>query len=202
MSCLLRMTAMGEDWTKRRAVPQDEPCLVSMWLKSYAHSREVREMFPGAREPGNADQFDYWRTYQPIVTSLVRSADVEVLCDPDRATYECGPAVILAWACTSGPLVYWVSVKHRVRRIDIDLARDMAGDLVGHLVERSARSMFDLVDMAGLGVPSPWRRDRHWLRSLVELHRQMLEGDRITEAVGRHLFDTARAVWTPNGEAA
>jgi hypothetical protein len=191
------------DWTKRRSLPEDENCLASMWLKGYAHSREMREAFPRARESGHADEIRYWRVYQPIVTGLLRSARVEVLCDPERATYAPGkPAVIWAWACTSGPLVYWVGVKSRVKRSDEALARDMVGDLVGHLYSERASSMFDLVDLVSLGVPSPWRRDRDWLKTLVSLSQRVLERDAVTASVGGFVLDAHRAAWTPNGEAA
>lgn len=191
------------DWTIRNAVPEDEPCLASMWLKGFAHSRE--HGIEDANRDGTPAEVRYWQVYQPIVTGLLRTAQVRVLCDPARSEYVDGrPAVIWAWACLAPGLAWWVGVKRAVKKADPELARDMVAELVG---SDARTAMFDLVDLrgvrtpAGLGAslaPPGWTKDRTWLWTMAKLSAARLEADALTCRVARHITDPARAEWSPS----
>lgn len=199
------MTA-GSDWTIRAGVPEDEGCLVSMWLKGYAHSRDARESgYADAREDGSPDEIAFWRVHQPIVTSLVRRATVRVACDPARSTYEPGrPAVIWAWTCSSPGMLHWVAVKRSVvRLLGADVAREMVADLLGADMHADIRVMFDLVDLRPLNVNGEkWKRDRRWINALRSLSARVLDGDALLHTVALDILDEDREEWQPNNERA
>lgn len=193
------------DWIIRVAVPEDEPCLVSMWLKSYAHSRDVRESgLDSASVDGHPHEVRYWKIHQPIVTSLVRTGRVRVACPPDRATYERGPAVIAAWSCESDGLVHWVGVKRSVMKIaQGEEARELVGDLLGDGLGAALRTTFDLMDLRAIGLhPEGWKRDRGWLTGLRSLSTRLLDRDATYTSVGQHLLDERRQEWRQESERA
>jgi hypothetical protein len=187
------------DWTIRDSVPEDESALASMWLKAYANSSDALWDFPGANERATPAEVAYWRAYQPIVTALLRSADVQVLCDPERATYEGGKrAVIWAWACTLDDRVFWASVKRAVVRADVDLARDMVRALLGPQLAAPCEAEFHQMDLHRLGlVPETWKTVHDWRRAMLGMSAAVLEGDVLTAVVGAHILDPARPVWKP-----
>lgn len=194
---------VSAEWVIRPSLPDDESCLVSTWLKGYAHADEVRDRFPGASQDGSQDHIRFWRVYQPIVEALLRgAADVQVICDPARATYEPdSPAVIWAWACTSPDAVHWVCVKRSAAKAG--LAADMVRDLLGDRVTRDQRTTFELVDMTRtVKVPKIWKRDRGWLNAMRTLSSRMLAGDSLTANVGGHVLDLRRREWRPGTERA
>lgn len=187
------------DWIVRDAVPEDEPAMASMWLRAYANSADAQRDFPGANEKASPAEVAYWRTYQPIVTALLRSADVQVLCDPERATYEGGRrAVLWAWSCTMQGRVFWVGVKRAVVSADADLAKDMVRALIGPQLAATSTAEFHLMDLHRLGmVPAAWKRGDVWRRSMLGLSAAVLGGDVLTAVVGAHVLDPARPVWKP-----
>lgn len=190
------------DWKIRAAVPEDEGCLVSMWLKGFAHAREVREAgFEGANIDGSSAEIRFWKVHQPIVEALVRACDVSVLCDPERATYEPGrPAVIWGWCCTTADTVHWVAIKRSAAKAG--LGEDIARALLGERFDGQQRTTFELVDLAKLKlVPAGWSLDRPWLRSLRSLSAGILRHDPLYAAVAEHVLDGQRAEWQP-GRAA
>lgn len=190
---------MGEPWVVRDAVPEDEACLASMWLAGYARSREHGH--DGAGKKGSPEQIQYWRVHQPIVTSLLRSCRVRVLCDAERVTYRPGShAVIWAWSCSDGDYLHWVGIKSRM----VQTADDAAGffeDVVPEELRASRmRTTFDLVDLVGRGlVPSHWTRDRSWLPALRKLSERMLQPDLGRFAkVAASVLDVTRTPWEPS----
>jgi hypothetical protein len=185
---------VSAEWIIRASVPEDEDCLVSTWLQGYARSDEVRERYPEAGQGGHTDQIRFWKVYQPIVTALVRGADVRVVCPPDRATYEGGPAVIFAWACCSDDTTHWVCVKRSARAAGF--ADELVRMLIGERLEREQKTTFELVDLSKtLRVPKQWRRERGWLNAMRTLSARMLAGDKLTAQVGAHVLDTRREEW-------
>jgi hypothetical protein len=187
------------DWTIRDAVPEDEPALVSMWLRAYAHSADARADFPGCHEKASPAEIAYWRAYQPIVTAILRAADVQVLCDPERVDYRHGQrAVIWAWTCTLGHRVFWASVKRPIVAGDPELARDMVRDLLGDVLDAPAVAEWHQMDLHRLGmVPSGWKRGGAWRSAMLSLSQALLDGDALTAVVGAHILDPARPVWKP-----
>lgn len=192
------------DWVSRAAVADDEPCLASMWLKAYAHSRDAAQTHPGATKAGSPDEVRFWRAYQPIVTALLRGADVTVLCDPERSTYQGGKkAVIWAWSCTWDERVFWVGIKRAISAASPELAADMARDLLGPLLGQRAVMEFHPMDLHRLGlIPEQWRSGGAWLRSMLGLSSAVGAGDELSRAVGAYVLDPERAPWSPEGEAA
>lgn len=173
-----------------------------MWLKSYAHSSDMRELgLEQASVDGHPDEIRHWKIHQPIVTALIRGASIRVACDPERSTYEPGsPAVIWAWACLSGDVVHYVGIKRSASKAG--LAADLVRDLLGERLDGAQRTTFDLVDMARLKlVPPQWRRDRGWLSALRSLSTRVLDRDPLFASVGAHVLDSQRSEWKP-GRAA
>jgi len=167
-----------------------------MWLGSYARSNEVeRQSMLGADVKGSPEQIRYWRVYQPIVTTRLRSARVLVACDPERAGYEIGrPAVIWAWCCVDDEAVHWVAVKHSAAKAG--LAPDLVADLLGVRLEQEQRTTFELVDMAKLRlVPKAWKRDMGWLSSLRSMSMRVSKKDASYLAAANHLLDANRDEW-------
>lgn len=191
------------DWTVRPYVAEDEGCVVSMWLKSYAHAREVAETgLARASEDGHPDEIRFWKIHQPIVMGLLGESEVLVACDPERSTYEPGaPAVIWAWACVSGDTVHWVAVKRSAAKAG--LGEDLVRALLGDRLEREQRTTFEMPDLARLRlIPKAWKRDRGWLSALRSLSTRMLDRDRLFGAVGAHVLDQRREEWRLSSERA
>lgn len=194
---------MSGDWTIRDYLDDDENCVASMWLKSYAHSSDMRELgLEQASVDAHPDEIRHWRIHQPIVTALIRgNTTIRVACDPERADYESGaPAVIWAWACFSGDVIHYVGIKRSASKAG--LAPDLARALLGDKLDGPQRTTFDLVDLARLKlVPQQWRRDRGWLSALRSLSTRVLDQDPLFTAVGAHVLDTQRQTWAPKRAA-
>ncbi len=190
------------DWTYRDAEPEDEDCLASMWLGSYASSSEAQDAFAGAEVSGSAEQIRYWRVHQPIVTALLRSARVVVACDPQRASYEPGrPAIIVAWACMDDEAVHWVAVKRNASKAGF--GEELVRGLLGERLERDQRTTFELVDMAKLRlIPKHWKRDRGWLSSLRSMSQRVGKRDAAYVAAASHVLDARRDEWKTGKERA
>lgn len=179
-----------------------------MWLKSYAHSRDIRETgLQHADVDGHVDELRYWKIHQPIVTQLLRCATVKVACPPGRSTYEHGPAVIAGWVCMSPGMVHWVGVKRSIMRIGAntseegEAARDLVRDLIGPELATPRRLSFDLMDMRAIrAIPEHWRRHRGWLQSLREVVVKRLDGDQFFSTIVDSLMETAE--WESQEERA
>jgi hypothetical protein len=192
------------DWIIRESVPQDESCLVSTWLKSFAHSKDIAETgLANAHVDGHQDEIRYWRIHQPIVTALLSRCSVRVACAEGRSEYAEGkPAIILAWACLSPNYVHWVCVKRNVARIaNGEVAREIVADLLGDAWNQDRRMTFDLLDLRKLGpYPETWRRDRSWLSTMRSLSVKRLEKDATFGEVASDVL--ASREWRPNSERA
>lgn len=173
-----------------------------MWLKSQMHARDTLESgLSQAHVDGHPDEIRAWKILQPIVTCLVRQAEVIVACDPERSTYEPGlPAVIWGWAVTEAETVHGVGIKRSVVRAG--LGEDLARDLLGERLTTPQRTTFELVDLAKLKlIPKEWRRDRGWLSALRSLSTRVLDGDPMFAAVGGYVLAN-RDGWRPSSERA
>lgn len=190
---------MSIPWVIRPFEADDENCCVSMWLKSYAHAREVSDAgFRKASVDGSDDELRYWSTHQPIVSALLGSSEVRVACDPARVATgdDGGPSVIWAWACVGPDSVHWVGVKRSVVRAG--LGEDIVHNLLGDRIDREQTVTFELTDLKRIGLhPEKWRRDRGWLSGLRELSSRVLDGDRAYSALAAHLLDPRREAWRP-----
>lgn len=185
-------------------MPEDEGCLASMWLKSYAHSREVKDTgLEAAALDGHTDEIRFWKIYQPIVTALLRGGSVKVACDPGRATYEDHPAVIAGWACTTPGYVHWVGVKRNIMKVP-GAGEDLVHDLLGPLLDTPGiRMSFESMDLRKLAmIPDHWKRDRSWLTGLRAMSTRLLDRDDAYRSVGAYLLDHRREEWRQNSERA
>ena len=170
------------EWIKRAYLPEeDESALVYLWCASYMRSlegvargaylehgsAEAQKQVPAIR----AARRELWAEQAPLVETLLARTDVEVVCDPERATAsDAGPAVIWGFACTSGDVVHYVSVKRDA--VKAGIGADIARDLLGARLERACTFTHDLVEMrtgsCGLRLPRSWGWDSLWLaRRLV-----------------------------------
>lgn len=175
-----------------------------MWLRQLCAGQDAKAAgLVEARESGSATQIEWWAQHQPIVTALMHSADIVVACDPERATYADGPAVIWAWAATKGDIVYGFGMKRRFAREMRDFAKDLATELLGDRLTRSQMTVMDLVDLAALRmIPPTWRRERGWISSLRQLSQRHIEHDATFLDVARHVLDPNRAPWVPSSRRA
>lgn len=193
------------DWTLRPAVAEDEDCIASMWLRQLCSGQDAKAAgMTLAREPGSASQIEYWEVHQPIVTGLIRGADVLVACDPERSTYEPGaPAVIWAWAVTHGDIVYGFGIKRRIVREARDVAKDLTREVLAGALDRPMRTVLDLVDLAGLRlIPPTWKRERGWASSLRQVSERVIGQDPLYQAVAGYILDPTRERWRPSSKRA
>lgn len=187
------------DWIIRPAVPEDEDCIASMWLRQLCHGQDARAAgLKDAAQRGSEAQISYWEQHQPIVTALVRGAQVTVACDPERSRYEPGaPAVVWGWSVCDGDIVYGVGIKRRVARAG--LGQDIARALLGDRLERHQRTVMDLVDLSALRmIPQTWGRERGWISSLRQVSQRVLDGDALFRTVAEHVLDPSRERWMPS----
>ncbi len=185
---------MGDPWTLRAYVPDDEGCVVSMWIRSL-----WRRENPRAREASS----EFWARYQPIVTALVRGGSVVVACDPERVAYEPGaPSVIWGWACTSGDrLVLGLGVKNNIK--GAGYGRDLARGLLGDRLEQAQETVLRLPDLEELKLdPQLWARRVGWADELLSLVDRLARRDALWNNVARFIVDPTRAPWVPSSERA
>lgn len=105
------------DITLRAMQATDLNYILSSWLRSYAESREAR---------AQASRAAYFEDYEPIVKKLISRSTVLVV----TLTEE--PDIVLAWRATMGPVLHYVLVKPRWRRMGI--ATSLLDDLRGQKV--------------------------------------------------------------------
>ena len=182
----LHAQPVSAEWIKRAYVPEDESALVYLWCKSYMRSLEGVER--GCYNPydrGDAQksvvevreaQRQLWAEQAPLVEVLLRRADVEVLCDPERVyASEAGPAVIWGFACTSGDTIHYVCVKRDA--VKVGLGPEMVQDLLGSRLQRPCWFTHDLVEMrtgsCGVKLPRTWGWDSLWLARWLVGHRRV-----------------------------
>lgn len=120
------------DWLLRPYDPiGDEGFVVESWLHSHGgewdatehrwrggseYARSLRKAFGGGA---------YWTAHRPVVLSLLRRANVSVLCIPDT------PAVILGWVATGGEdVLHYALCKRSIHKAGLadDAYRQMLGD--------------------------------------------------------------------------
>lgn len=188
------------DWTVREAVREDEPCIISMWVKQLVRGTDARGAgYHDARTRGSEEFVAFYEVQQPMIEGLLRSgARVVVACDPERATYEPGlPAVIHAWGVLDADIVYGIGIKRESTKAGFggELARLVLGDAL----DKPMKTVLDIVDIK---VPAIWRRERGWGASLRQLSERRLSEDRVFAAVARHIIDPDRVPWVPNEQRA
>lgn len=174
-----------------------------MWLRQLCHGQDARSLgMKAASQRGSDEQVEFWEQHQPIITALIRTADVVVACDPERSTYEPGsPAVVWGWVVSRGDVVYGAGIKRSVTRAG--LGRDLAQDLLGEHLTQPRRTVFDLVDLSSLRIiPSTWRRERGWASSLRQLSERVIGGDAMYQAIAGYVLDPQRERWLPNSKRA
>lgn len=193
------------DWTIRPGVADDEGCIASMWLRQLCHGQDARASgMKDAREAGSTSQIQYWEQHQPIVTALIRAAEVRVACDPERSTYEPGrPAVVWAWAVLQGDVVHGFGIKRSLVRASRDTAEELTRDVLGAALTEPRRTVMDLVDLGSLRmIPAGWRRERGWMSSLRQLSERVLGGDTLYQAIAGYVLDPTRERWQPSSKRA
>jgi hypothetical protein len=191
------------DWIVRPYEAEDEGCVVSMWLKSFANAREHETTkYPNAAKDGHSDQVRFWRIHQPIVTGILGASTITVACDPARAEHKPGePAVIWAWACVSEDTVHWVGVKRNA--VQAGIGPDLVRALLGDRLDRPQATTFELVDLYRLKmIPAHWFRDRGFLSSLRSLSTRMLDRDETYARAGAHVLNHRREEWRQSSERA
>lgn len=195
----MQYARMGEDWKIRAGVPEDENCIATMWHAQLCHGDDAPE---GAAEKGSLAEQAYRQENEPVVTALIRTAEVRVACDPDRSTYEPGsPAVIWAWAVLGRDRVYQVGVKRTAVRAGI--SEPMVRDLLGDRLERSQATISQLVDLGKLRmIPKSWFIDHDWMRFMRQAMGEVQCRDRVFREVARHVLDPERVAWVPSSKRA
>ncbi len=168
----------AEEWIKRAFVPEeDQDVVVSQWCTSYLRGREgvTRGAFiPHAKasetqslETVRTASLAMWAEQEPLVRALLscpRGVTVEVVCDPERPhRTAAGPAVVWAFAATSGDVVHYVSVKRKMAPL---LGADIVRDLLGSRLDRACSYTHELVELrtgaCGARQPAAWT----WANSL------------------------------------
>lgn len=164
---------MSGEWVKRGYVPEDENGVFYLWLKSSAHAKHAKR--ERAHHDTSPEELAFFREMRPIVEMLLRDATTEVICDPDRASYEPGkPAVIWAFACTSGDVVHQVVVKRSVvETMGAGFVGDLVRDLLGDRLAKTCWFTWPVKDLYtgkwGVRVPTGetgkplWHADPGWL---------------------------------------
>ncbi len=171
----------SEEWKKRAFIAdEDQDVVVSQWCSSYLRGREgvARGAFlPHAKVSETQSlgsvreaSLALWADQEPLVRGLIASPGVriEVVCDPERARRsEAGPAVVWAFAATSGDVVHYVSVKRKVAPL---LGADMVRDLLGSRLDRPCWFTHELVEMrtgsCGQRLPQSWSWDSLFIARL------------------------------------
>lgn len=223
---------MSDEWVIRASLPDDEPCLAHMWIRSMMHLRSIRQRFGAVsdgvghvcRNPsGNlthlhCDACDYrigaterplyWSVAQPVVTAMLRSKHVRVLvaCSPDRVQYTTdGPAIILGFSvyAPSSREMLWVGVKASVLST-ASLAAPLVADLLPDVSMHDARiSAIGMFPDVGRAQSSPaWLVDDRKLHHLLDVSYRRLHPDAMTEDVSQFILDPTREVWQPREERA
>ncbi len=152
--------------------------MLFLWAKSYARSAygQARNAHTVHSQP----EREYWAEQAPLIETLLVSADVEVVCDPDRSvTTAAGPAVIWGFACTSGDTVHYVCVKRRVAQAG--LGGDIVRDLLGSRLQRACGYTHDLVEMrtgaCGVRLPREWYSDSTYIARKIVGSRKVAGED-------------------------
>ncbi len=174
-----------------------------MWHVQLCHGTEaIAAGMPGAAEKGSEAEQVFRQENEPIVTGLIRSAEVLVACDPGRVTYEPGlPSVIWAWAVLGRDCVYQVGIKRSAVRTGI--AEDIVRDLLGSRLDRHQATVMDLVDMGRLNlIPRSWHKQEQWMSVMRRLSQSTLRAETIFHEVARHILDPNREPWLPSSKRA
>lgn len=197
-------------WVVRPFEADDEGCVVSMWLKSYARSYDVKMWLERRRlDPEMANRWFrptthgedlrqqeyYWRYFQPMVVGLARGCETRVLCDPERVHYEPGkPACILGWACVSPMLVHYVSLKPSTVRAGFDIASEMVADLLADRLDGEMTYTWELYELKKLNLqPRGWKYDGRWMRGMQDLSLFARTYERVTDEANIVAMEEMRA---------
>lgn len=154
---------VSAEWVKRPYLPEeDEDGVLYLWCKSYARSRYGTAV--GAHMRHTPEERAYWAREAPVVERMLALATVEVVCDPERPVRsEAGPAVIWAFAATTGDTVHYVCVKRTIAPL---LGAEIVRDLLGDRLDRACPFTYDPTEMrtgaCGVKLPRDWYPDPSW----------------------------------------
>ncbi len=171
-----------------------------MWLRQLRTGHEAKtHSSREARVRGSEALAEWWEVHQPIITALVRTADVVVACDPERVHYAPGaPAVLWGWSVCSGDIVYGLGIKRSVTKASREMACEIAADVLGNRLTQHQRTVMELVDLHRLGlIPAFWGRERGWIQSLCKVSERIVSDDTLYADVARYIVDPDRARWVP-----
>jgi hypothetical protein len=189
---------VSDEWVVRKAVAEDEDCVVATWLRSLCYSRAAVDLgFPEARRSYSDDQVAFWSLNHPIVTAVARTADVTVLCDPERAHHAPGqPAIILGASIVAGNTVYGAWVKNKL--LKSGFGGEIMDALLGDRLDRPQVMVMELVDLLRLkAVPEEWVIDASWWHAMRKLATLAIDRDPVAGGVVAHMMDPAREQWLP-----
>jgi len=132
-----------------------------MWLEGAKQTR-------AAKAAGAART--YWRSHVPVVEYLLRSPATEtrVVSDPEV------PDSILAFACTSGPALHWVTVKRSAVRAGFgpELLREV---LPESMLEGPTPCTFEQLRLSDGSGQTVWRPPASWYVDPAWFARHFLE---------------------------
>lgn len=196
-SCQYHGVGDACDWVVRDAVRDDEPCIVSMWIKQLVKGPDAKQTRGrGATPRWRDDEFlAYYATMQPIVEAIFRAGlTVKVACDPERVHATPGrPSVILAWSVVDGTALYGVGIDTSFKKGGF--APDLARAVLGDALQKRMRMRLDVCD---IGRPAIWVRDQGWQTSL----RKASERKLLVEAVFGPGYRAAMPDWIAESEHA
>ena len=197
-------------WVVRPFEVEDEACVVSMWLRSYAESLEVgnwledrgldrsmpRRWFASTTTPADRrEELYYWRFFQPMVVGLVRGCETRVLCDPERVhTTADSLSGIMAWACVSPGIVHYVGIHGEAKRAGRDIAAEMVADLLHDCLDGPMVYTFELRELQRMHLkPANWRYDGRWVAGMRNLSLFARSHQRATDAASVIATEVMRA---------
>lgn len=161
------------DWVKRPYVQEwDHDALLYLWTRSYCHSKSGMRI--GAHKDRSDEEKIFVEEISPIISYLLSTQNVEVICDPDRAEpSEDGPPIIWAFACTSeDDIVHYALAKKNA--IKAGLSGAMLEDLLGPKLQKRVFYTFEPVELSenrcrehSMERPKNWRPHPTWIATKI-----------------------------------
>jgi hypothetical protein len=194
-----------EPWTLRASVPDDEGCIVSMWIGSlwyFDRARYLQEHPETNRdEISRLPSTAFWNKHQPIVTALARYGQTTVACDPERVEYRPGEqSVIWGWACVSSGMIHGCCIKRSLKKAGY--GGDMARALLGNRLRTSQKLSFPQPDLDSFHLrPRNWEQDHEWTGWLMDWAKAVGDKDATWRAAASFIADPKRVPWSPSPDA-